>query len=64
MENREDTEVKECYIHCLNCDKLLMQVVATDSCKIKCWNCHRKYLIDVKDGSVSMKLISKPRIEE
>lgn len=61
MEKARCTNENEYYIRCPKCDKLLMQVIAAEGCKMKCWNCNRKYLITVKYGSISIELISKPK---
>ena len=55
MEKARCTNENEYYIRCPKCDKLLMQVIAAEGCKMKCWNCNRKYLITVKYGSISIE---------
>lgn len=52
------------HIRCLRCDKELFQAISADELIIKCEKCHRRYLINVKDGSASIKLLSKPKDEE
>ena len=40
-----------------------MQVVAVDDCLMKCCKCNSRYIINVKNGSVSIVLVSKQKEE-
>ena len=63
MVNIKDTEAEKSYIHCPKCDKMLIYAAVIIDGVIKCDKCHRRYLINVQDGSVSIKLISKAKDE-
>ncbi len=52
------------YIHCPKCDKLLIHAAVIVDGVIKCDKCHRRYLLNIQDGSVTIKLISKAKDEE
>lgn len=64
MENPRNTKVKEYYVRCPNCDKLLMQVASAKNCKIKCWGCNIRYIINVQNGGVSVEPISNQQKED
>ena len=59
----EASNLEKSHIRCPRCDKELFQAVAMKECLVKCDKCHRRYLINVQDGSVSIKLLSKPKEE-
>lgn len=61
MDEIRNTEENKSYIRCPQCDKMLFQAIVIVDCIIKCEKCHRRYLVNVQDGSVSIKLISKPK---
>ena len=66
MEILKSTEVNQSksHIRCPRCDKELFQAISAEELILKCEKCHRRYLINMKDGSVSIKLLSKPKYEE
>ena len=63
MEKFQNTEAKKSHIRCPRCDKEFMQVVAVDDCLMKCCKCNSRYIINVKNGSVSIVLVSKQKEE-
>lgn len=67
MEHPRSTETnntEKSHVRCPRCDKEIFQAVAMTECVVKCDKCHRRYLINVQDGSVSIKLLSKPKEEQ
>ena len=66
MDNPRSTEADKpkSHVRCLRCDKELFQAISAEELILKCDKCHRRYLINLKDGSVSIKLLSKPKDEE
>ena len=64
MESIRNTEENKSYIHCPKCDKLLIHAAVIIDGVIKCDKCHRRYLLNIQDGSVTIKLISKAKDEE
>lgn len=66
MEVPRSTKVdnSKSHIRCPRCDKELFQAISAEELILKCEKCHRRYLINLKDGSVSIKLLSKPKDEE
>lgn len=66
MEVPRSTEANKpkSHIRCLRCDRELFQAISAEELILKCDKCHRRYLINLKDGSVSIKLLSKPKDEE
>ncbi len=56
----DNKEVEQYIIRCPVCDRVLMKAVVVIEGIIKCEKCHRRYLINIKDDSVIIKLISKP----
>ena len=67
MKYPRSTEVnytEKSHIRCPRCDKEIFQAVAIIECIVKCDKCHRRYLINVQEGSVIIKLLSKPKDEE
>lgn len=59
----EANNVEKSHIRCPRCDKELFQAISVDELIIKCDKCHRRYLINVRDGSATIKLLSKPKEE-
>ncbi len=49
------------HIRCPKCDTKMFQAVAVVDMIYKCKQCYRRYLINVQDGSVSIKLLNKPK---
>lgn len=66
MEVPRSTEANKpkSHIRCLRCDRELFQAISAEELILKCDKCYRRYLINLKDGSVSIKLLSKPKDEE
>ncbi len=62
--NAEANILEKSHIRCPRCDKEIFQAVAMTECIVKCDKCHRRYLINVQDGSVFIKLLSKPKDEK
>lgn len=57
----EANSIEKSHIRCPKCDKEFFQAVAMTECLVKCDKCHRRYLINVCDGSISVQLLSKPK---
>ncbi len=67
MENPRSTEatnLEKSHIRCPKCDKEFFQAVAMIECLVKCDKCHRRYLINVQEGSVFIQLLSKPKDQQ
>lgn len=60
----EANNTEKSHIRCPRCDKEIFQAVAMTECIVKCNKCHRRYLINVQDESISIKLLSKPKDEQ
>lgn len=60
MGNQRKTEGngKQCFVHCPGCDSGLFSATEVVDLHYKCKRCHRHYLINIKNGSVSIVLIS------
>lgn len=56
----EAKKIDQTHLHCPYCDKKFFTAASIFDMNYKCDKCHRRYLINVDDGSVSIKLISKP----
>lgn len=52
------------HVHCPYCDTLIFSAIEVIDMNYKCVKCHRRYLINVKDGSVSIVLTRKPEINK
>lgn len=64
MENlkyAEANKTEKSHIRCPQCDTAIFQAVEVVDMIYKCKQCHRRYLINVKDGSVSIISISKSK---
>ncbi len=61
MEKPQEMEMKKTQIRCPRCDRVLMQAVMVIDGVLKCEHCHRKYIINVRDGGLSIVLISQPK---
>lgn len=64
MEDVRNTEESKSYIHCPKCDKMLIYAAVIIDGVIKCDKCHRRYLLNIQDGSVSIKLLSKGKEDD
>lgn len=53
MDNPRSTEADKpkSHIRCLRCDKELFQAITAEELILKCDKCHRRYLINLKDGN-------------
>ncbi len=60
-DNKEVNNLEQCTIRCLVCDRVMMKAVVVIDGIIKCEKCHRRYLLNVNNGNVSIKLISQPK---
>lgn len=59
-----EANVKEkSYVTCPQCNKVLIQAFIIKEGIIKCDKCHRRYIINVDDGSVFIKLLNKIKEE-
>lgn len=47
------------YACCPRCSKTLIQAVSVHSGIIKCENCHRRFIIEIQDGKVTVQPLSK-----
>ena len=61
MEKPQEMEMKKTQNRCSRCDRVLMQAVMVIDGVLKCEHCHRKYIINVRDGGLSIVLISQPK---
>lgn len=59
--NTEENTANQCTIRCLICDKILLKATTVIDGIIKCEKCHRRYSFNVKEGSISIKIISQPQ---
>ena len=59
MEKAKNTDEYKSYVRCPRCDKMLFQAVAVVDTIIKCDKCHRRYLLNVNEQFVSIRLLSK-----
>ncbi len=57
----EDKKDKPCQAHCPNCDIKFFSAVEAVDLQYKCFQCHRHYLINIKNGSVHIDLTYAPR---
>lgn len=57
--NTEADKSEQTHIHCPYCDKKFFTATAVVNMHYKCDKCHRRYLINVKNGSISVNLINK-----
>lgn len=67
MEKPKNTVVssnEKSYVTCPQCNKVLIQAFTIIEGIIKCDKCHRRYLINVDDGSLFIKLLNKPKNED
>lgn len=64
LRNNEANNTEKSHIRCPRCDKEIFQAVAMTECIVKCNKCHRRYLINAQDGSVSIILLRKPKDEK
>ena len=58
-EKAKNTDEYKSYVRCPRCDKMLFQAVAVVDTVIKCDKCHRRYLLNVNEQFVSIRLLSK-----
>lgn len=63
MDSRRNTEEIKNYVHCPRCDKILIQATIIIDGVIKCEKCHRRYLINIRDDSIVISLLSKSKDE-
>ncbi len=61
LDNKDANNLEQCTIRCPVCDRVLMKAVVVIDGFIKCEKCHRRYLFNVNNGNVSIKLISQPK---
>lgn len=59
--NTDSGKSEESHIHCPYCDKKFFTATVIVDMNFKCEKCHRRYLINVQDGNVYIKLVSKPK---
>lgn len=52
---------RPCHVHCPNCDTKIFSATEVVDLNYKCIKCHRHYLINIKDGSVSIELTYIPK---
>ena len=64
MKNTEEHDINKSYIHCPRCDKMLFQAVMVKDEIIKCDKCHRRYLINIQEGNISIQILNKSKEEE
>ena len=50
-------------VHCPNCSKRWFTAVEIVDLDYKCFNCHRRYLINLYDNNLSVKLLSLSKEE-
>lgn len=56
--NIEADKSEQIHIHCPHCDKKFFTAVTVVDLYYKCDKCHRRYLINIKGGSISVELIN------
>lgn len=59
--NTEHTSIEQTTIRCPICDRVMLKAVMVTDGVIKCEKCHRRYLFNVRDGNVSIEIISQPK---
>ena len=47
------------YACCPRCSKTLIQAVSVHNGIIKCENCHRRFIIEIQDGKVTVQPLNK-----
>ncbi len=47
------------YACCPRCSKTLIQAISVHNGIVKCENCHRRYVIEIQDGKVSVQPLNK-----
>lgn len=52
------------HAHCPNCDSKFFTATEVVDLNYKCTKCHRHYLINIKDGSVSIFLTYIPKTKD
>lgn len=57
----DDGRGEQYHVHCPYCDTQLFSASEVADLNYKCIKCHRRYLINIKDGSVSIVLTYKPQ---
>lgn len=57
LKNTEEN-VKQNNVHCPHCSKKWFSAMEVVDLNFKCFNCHRRYLINLDEKSLSVKLVS------
>lgn len=59
-DKKTETVIDKSFVTCPNCNKVLIQALVITDGIIKCDKCHRRYLINVGNGNLTIKRLSKP----
>ena len=62
--NTADKKSEICQAHCPHCGKTWFTATAVENLIFKCFKCHRRYLVDIFEGGVSIKPLSLSEEEQ
>ncbi len=58
--NTEANNTEQSHLHCPYCDRKFFTAATVVDMNFKCDKCHRRYLINLNESSINIKLIGKP----